>query len=298
MWMRTIDHRWTTMIHSIHSRAIRWWTIISLRLEYWRRNRNRIVVIQPNFNRKEFVRRIIQVTEDYFWRQKGEVRSSRFNRLVEWSDHDERSDHNECQSMCWESIEDSQWDVFESIGRITDNGRFIIDQQQQSANVVENEKSVLRRHSVEISSSKSSFQSIDWSSSNWYREGSEKERCHIPALFLFVQRDQDEGKSLERLPDGIILHRGPSFGLALGEPLIRRDDLNGHSIDVLDRLLSRATCRLMREHQIQTVEDLVRLFLVKGQDRFTELMVHFFHVDRWMVEQLSSILMNWANRLN
>ena len=31
-----------------------------------------------------------------------------------------------------------------------------------------------------------SSQPIDWSSSNWYREGSEKERCHIHALFPFV----------------------------------------------------------------------------------------------------------------
>ena len=187
MWMRSTDHRWTTMIHSIHSRAIRWSTIISLRLEFWRRNRNRIVAIQVNFSRKEFVRKIIQVTEDYFWRQMGQVMSSRVDRLVEWSDHDERSDLNECQSMCWEPVEDSQWDVFESIGRITDSDRLIINQQQQSANVSANETSVLRRHSVEIGSSKSSIYLIDRlilfqliSRRIW------KERCHIPALFLFL----------------------------------------------------------------------------------------------------------------
>ena len=132
MWMRNKDRRWTTTIYSIRYPTIRRRTIISLRLEYWRRNRSQIVVIRQKFDRREFVRRIIQVNESCWERSEGSIVCSSWEwtaRLVEWPDQDERSDLNECQSMCPESIKDPQWHGFQSIGRITDRDGFVVDQQ-------------------------------------------------------------------------------------------------------------------------------------------------------------------------
>ncbi|CAF1446058.1 unnamed protein product [Adineta steineri] len=108
----------------------------------------------------------------------------------------------------------------------------------------------------------------------------------------------------ERLSDGIILQRGKQFGIALGEPMIRKNngnenfDINSsHSIDELNRLLTKTNCLLMQQYQIQTIEDLIRLFLEQGQYHFTDLMINSFKVDPFIVEQLNVILLKWVKTL-
>ena len=56
---------------------------------------------------------------------------------------------------------------------------------------------------------------------------------------------------IERLSDGIILHRGKQFGISLGEPMIRKYNKNSfHSINELNRLLSKTNCLLMQDSLI------------------------------------------------
>jgi hypothetical protein len=109
---------------------------------------------------------------------------------------------------------------------------------------------------------------------------------------------------IEQVPDGIILHRGQQFGIALGEPMIRKYSENEnplinsyHSINELNRLLSKTNCLLMRQYNIESIEDLIRLFLEQEQDHFTELMINVFKVDPLTVEQLNIILLKWSRKL-
>lgn len=105
---------------------------------------------------------------------------------------------------------------------------------------------------------------------------------------------------IEQLSDGIILHRGKQFGIALGEPMIRKHNENEnsyHSINVLNRLLSKTSCLLMRQYKIESIEDLIRLFLEYGQQHFTELMINLFKIDPLIVEQLNIILLKWSRNL-
>jgi hypothetical protein len=83
--------------------------------------------------------------------------------------------------------------------------------------------------------------------------------------------------------------------------MIRKSDQNllinsSHSINELNRLLSTTNCLLMREYQIETIEDLIRLFLQQGSNRFTELMIHLFQVNPLIVQQLNIILRQWAKQ--
>jgi hypothetical protein len=53
----------------------------------------------------------------------------------------------------------------------------------------------------------------------------------------------------------------------------------------------------MRQYKIESIEDLIRLFLEQGQQHFTELMIHLFKVNPVIVEQLNVILIKWAKQL-
>jgi hypothetical protein len=99
----------------------------------------------------------------------------------------------------------------------------------------------------------------------------------------------------DQLSDGVILHRGEQFGIALGEPMIRKSN-ETHSINELNRLFSKMNCLLMQEYQIETIEDLIRLFLKHGQDQFTELMINRFKVNPFIVEQVNLVLHQWAKQ--
>ncbi|CAF1628920.1 unnamed protein product [Rotaria magnacalcarata] len=110
--------------------------------------------------------------------------------------------------------------------------------------------------------------------------------------------------SNQRVSDGIILHRGKQFGKTLGEPIARKYDENeecstrsSHSINVLNRLLSKTSCLLMGQYNIQSIEDLIRLFLEHGQQNFTEIMINDFKVNSCVVEQINMILIEWARKL-
>ena len=108
---------------------------------------------------------------------------------------------------------------------------------------------------------------------------------------------------IEQLSDGIILYRGKQFGFALGEPLIRKINKNenslinsSHSIDQLNRLLSKTNCFLMQQYHIESIEDLIRLYLDYGQEYFTQLMINLFKVHPSIVEQFNLILIKWAKQ--
>ncbi|CAF3352552.1 unnamed protein product [Rotaria sp. Silwood1] len=114
----------------------------------------------------------------------------------------------------------------------------------------------------------------------------------------------DNTKPIEQLSDGIILHRGKQFGIALGKPMIRKYNENeefpskySHSINELNRLLSKTNCLLMQQQNIESIEDLIRLFLEQGQKKFSEIMIDSFKVDPFIVEQINIILMKWAKSL-
>lgn len=64
-----------------------------------------------------------------------------------------------------------------------------------------------------------------------------------------------------------------------------------HSIYELNRLLSKTNCLLMQQYQIETIEDLIRLFFEKGQEHFTKLMITLFKVNPFIVEQFNTILL-------
>ena len=102
----------------------------------------------------------------------------------------------------------------------------------------------------------------------------------------------------------MILHRGDQFGIALGDLMVPKFHVHenqsicsSHSINKLNRLLSPRNCFLMRQYQIESIEDLIRLFLEQEEEQFTELMVHIFKVDRLIVKQLNLILLTWAKQL-
>ena len=148
----------------------------------------------------------------------------------------------------------------------------------------------------------------------------EGERCHVYAasryrlaplillsMFIFKHSDPlrpNPRRSSDHLPDGIILHRGQRFGRALGEAMVRRSDTNGcvlaptssHPISTLNRLLTKTNCLLMQQHKIETIEDLIRLYLREGQDQFTDLMVQLFQVDPFITDQLNGALLNWVRK--
>ncbi|CAF5116755.1 unnamed protein product, partial [Rotaria sp. Silwood1] len=114
----------------------------------------------------------------------------------------------------------------------------------------------------------------------------------------------DNTNPIEQLSDGIILHRGKQFGIALGKPMIRKYNENeefpskySHSINELNRLLSKTNCLLMQQQNIESIEDLIRLFLEQGQKNFSKIMIDSFKVDPFIVEQINIILMKWAKSL-
>jgi hypothetical protein len=72
---------------------------------------------------------------------------------------------------------------------------------------------------------------------------------------------------------------------------------SSHSINELNRLLSKKNFFLMRQYKIESIEDLIRLFLEQGQDHFTSLMINLFQVNPFIVEQLNKILINWTKQL-
>ncbi|CAF3404634.1 unnamed protein product [Rotaria socialis] len=110
--------------------------------------------------------------------------------------------------------------------------------------------------------------------------------------------------SNERVSDGVILHRGKQFGKTLGEPIARKyyeneecSTRSSHLINVLNRLLSKTSCLLMRQYNIQSIEDLIRLFLEHGQQNFTEIMINDFKVNSCVVEQINMLLIEWTRKL-
>ncbi|CAF2740921.1 unnamed protein product [Rotaria sp. Silwood2] len=119
-----------------------------------------------------------------------------------------------------------------------------------------------------------------------------------------LNNENNNTNSMEQLSDGIILHRGKQFGIALGEPMIRKYNENEqfstksfHSINELNRLLSKTNCLLMRQQNIESIEDLIRLFLEQGQQNFTEILINLFKVDPSIVKQINVILIKWAKKL-
>ncbi|CAF1022317.1 unnamed protein product [Rotaria sordida] len=115
-----------------------------------------------------------------------------------------------------------------------------------------------------------------------------------------LNNENNNTNPIEQLSDGIILHRGKRFGRALGEPVIRKyneNEQSSHSINELNRLLSKTNCLLMRQQNIESIEDLIRLFLEQGQQNFTEIMINLFKVDPFIVEQINLILIKWAKKL-
>lgn len=100
------------------------------------------------------------------------------------------------------------------------------------------------------------------------------------------------------------MQRGKQFGKTLGKPMIRKNDesekystVSSHSVNQLNTLLSTINCSLMREHNIETIEDLIRLFLEQGQEKFTYILTHIFQIDGFIVKQINSILIEWAKNL-
>ena len=76
-----------------------------------------------------------------------------------------------------------------------------------------------------------------------------------------------------------------------------KSEQSSHSINELNRLLSKTNCLLMRQQNIESIEDLIRLFLEHGQQNFTEIMINLFKVDPFIVEQINIILIKWAKKL-
>jgi hypothetical protein len=72
---------------------------------------------------------------------------------------------------------------------------------------------------------------------------------------------------------------------------------SSHSIYELNRLLSKTNCLLMRQYKIESIEDLIRLFLEQGQENFTEYMINLFKINPLIVEQINLILIKWAKQL-
>jgi hypothetical protein len=136
-------------------------------------------------------------------------------------------------------------------------------------------------------------------SNNFFFEKFKHEECRNSDKFCL---NNDE-ELIERLPDGIILHRGKQFGIALGEPMKRKNTANenlptnsSHSINELNRLLTKTNCLLMRQYKIESIEDLIRLFIDRGQHDFSKLLIKLFQVDPSIVEQLNTILIRWSRR--
>ncbi len=109
-------------------------------------------------------------------------------------------------------------------------------------------------------------------------------------IYLLFQSAEDRNSNRERLPDGVIIHRGEQFGIALGEPMIRKLSIGSfHSINELDRLFSQANRFLMQQYRIESIEDLIQLYFQYGHNQFTELMVNRFQVNPFIVNQLNLI---------
>jgi hypothetical protein len=53
----------------------------------------------------------------------------------------------------------------------------------------------------------------------------------------------------------------------------------------------------MRKYKIESIEDLIRLFLEQGQENFTESMINLFKINPLIVEQINLILIKWAKQL-
>ncbi|UJR26359.1 hypothetical protein I4U23_007692 [Adineta vaga] len=110
--------------------------------------------------------------------------------------------------------------------------------------------------------------------------------------------EHDNVNFIQTLPDGIILHHGEHFGVSLGEPMIRKNNLHeNHSINELNQLLSKTNCFLLQQYHIEFIEDLIRLYLEQGQDHFTALMINLFQVDPLIVQQLNNVLLKWVEKL-
>ena len=131
-----------------------------------------------------------------------------------------------------------------------------------------------------------------------------KQDLNSSQFFFISGNNYSDIDSIEQLPDGIILRRGKQCSVELGEPMVRKVNDNekfftqsSHSINELNSLLSERTCSLMRQYRIESVEDLVRLFLEQGQQHFSGLMINLFKVNPFIVDQLNSILIKWARKL-
>ncbi|CAF3662672.1 unnamed protein product [Adineta steineri] len=170
---------------------------------------------------------------------------------------------------------------------------------QEQLTTLENVSSIIST----TKTNKQKLSSIEDSCENTYPKLFKHEENHDTTQFQSNNHHNDIDFN-ERLSDGIILQRGKQFGIALGEPMIRKNngnenfDINSsHSIDELNRLLTKTNCLLMQQYQIQTIEDLIRLFLEQGQYHFTDLMINSFKVDPFIVEQLNVILLKWVKTL-
>ncbi|CAF1389461.1 unnamed protein product [Adineta steineri] len=171
---------------------------------------------------------------------------------------------------------------------------------QEQLTTLENVSSII---STTKTNNKQKLSSIEDSCENVYSKLFKHEENHDTTQFQSNNHHNDIDFN-ERLSDGIILQRGKQFGIALGEPMIRKNNENenldinsSHSIDELNRLLTKTNCLLMQQYQIRTIEDLIRLFLEQGQYHFTDLMINSFKVDPFIVEQLNIILLKWVKTL-
>lgn len=115
---------------------------------------------------------------------------------------------------------------------------------------------------------------------------------------IIIENNNDDRLILKDT-DGIVLHRGEHFGKDLGDPMIRISDQPNecrcqHPIEMLNPILTSSTCQRMRQYQIETIEDLLHLFLHQENNRFNQLMINYFHVDPLHLNELNTILMNWS----
>ncbi|CAF1487466.1 unnamed protein product [Adineta steineri] len=170
---------------------------------------------------------------------------------------------------------------------------------QEQLTTLENVSSIIST----TKTNKQKLSSIEDSCENIYPKLFKHEENHATTQFQSNNHHNDIDFN-ERLSDGIILQRGKQFGIALGEPMIRKNNENenfdinsSHSIDELNRLLTKTNCLLMQQYKIETIEDLIRLFQEQGQYHFTDLMINSFKVDPLIVEQLNVILLKWVKTL-
>ncbi|CAF0751302.1 unnamed protein product [Adineta ricciae] len=158
-------------------------------------------------------------------------------------------------------------------------------------------------HFTTLENSSSVIRSIN-SNNNHKQNTTSMESSNEPIPSFLPKFKHQNTTLIEEVSDGIILHRGEHFGVSLGKPMIRRcnshvnyckDDF--HSIYQLNRLLSNSTCLLMQQYHIESIEDLIRLYLEHGSHHFTELLIKLFKVDSLIVQELTDILLEWTNKL-